>query len=141
QIDEIFLFEKRLAYIFQIKTFHNPLKLYHIRTYEQIQQWFSSWFDIEIYLERIFHKDKSFFYNQTFLISTPDYFEKLKQLIEITPKYILANYITFQVIQELLPYMPENFNQFRRPLITYLKGIIEEKQLWEICAKRTDDAF
>ncbi|CAF4323149.1 unnamed protein product, partial [Rotaria sordida] len=30
---------------------------------------------------------------------------------------------------------------FRRPLITYLKGIIEEKQLWEICVKRTDDAF
>ncbi|CAF4778324.1 unnamed protein product [Rotaria sp. Silwood1] len=141
QIDEIFLFEKRLSYIFEIKNFHNPLQFYHIQTYEQIQQWFSSWFDIENYLERIFHKDKSFFYNQTFLITTPDYFEKLKQLIEITPKYILANYITFQVIQELLPYMSESFNQFKRPLIAYLKGIIEEKQLWEICVKRTDDAF
>lgn len=138
QIDEIFFFEKRLATIFQIKKFNNP---YHIRTYQQIQQWFLPWFDIENYLQRIFRKTKSFFSNQTFLISTPEYFEQLNQIIQTTPKYILANYITFQIIQELLPYMPESLTQIRRPLMTYLKGITEEKQLWEICVKRTDDAF
>ncbi|CAM4899204.1 unnamed protein product [Rotaria socialis] len=141
QIDEIFLFEKRLASIFQFKNSYNPLEVYHTRTYEQIQQWFSSWFDIENYFERIFRRDKIFFYNQTFLISTPDYFEKLKQIMQTTPRYILANYITFQVIQELLPNMPESFNQFRGSLMMHLKGIVEEKQLWEICVKRTDDAF
>lgn len=141
QIDEIFLFEKRLASIFQLKTSNNPLKSYHIRTYRQIQSWFSSWFDIEIYFERIFHRDKSFFSNQTFLISTPDYFEQLNQIIQTTPEHILANYIAFQVIQELLPYMPESFIRIRRPLMARLKGITEEKPLWEICVKRTDDAF
>ena len=139
QIDEIFLFEKRLAHIAQ--TTNNPLQLSSIRTYRQLQQWFSSWFDIENYLQMIFHQDKTFFYNQTFRISTPDYFEQLKQIMQTTPKYILANYISFQVIQELLPYMPESFNLIRRPLIIRLKGIIEEKQLWEICVKRTNDAF
>ena len=33
--------------------------------------------------------------------------------------------------------MPESFIRIRKPL----KEIIEEKQLWEICVKRTDDAF
>jgi predicted metalloendopeptidase len=141
QIDEIFLFEKRLASIFQLKTSNNPLKSYHIRTYQQIQLWFSSWFDIDIYLQRIFHKNKFFFSNQTFLISSPDYFEQLNQIIQTTPKYIVVNYITFQVIQELLPYMPESISRIRRPLMARLKGITEEKQLWEICVKRTDDAF
>ncbi|CAF4620906.1 unnamed protein product, partial [Rotaria socialis] len=37
--------------------------------------------------------------------------------------------------------MPESFNQFRGSLMMHLKGIVEEKQLWEICVKRTDDAF
>jgi endothelin-converting enzyme len=141
QIDEIFLFEKRLASIFQLKKSNNPLEFYHIRTYQQIQQWFSSWFDIGNYFERIFQKNKTIFYNETFLISTPKYFEQLNQIIQTTPKHILANYITFQVIQQLLPYMPESFTQIRRPLMSYLQGITEEKQLWEMCVKRTDDAF
>jgi predicted metalloendopeptidase len=141
QMDEIFLLETRLASIFQRKTSHNPLKSYHIRTYQQIKQWFSSWFDLETYLEKLFHKNTSFFSDQTFLVATPDYFEQLNQVIQTTPKRILANYITFQVIQELLSYMPESFNRIRRPLITRLKGITEEKQLWELCVKRTDEAF
>lgn len=47
--------------------------------------------------------------------------------VQTTPKYILANYILFQVISELLPYMPESFLQFRRPLMAYLKEITEEE--------------
>ena len=141
QIDEIFSFEKRLASIFQEKKFTNPFKSYHIRTYEQIQPWFSSWFDIDTYLERIFHRNKSFFFNQTFLISTPKYFEQLKQIIQTTSNEILANYVAFQVVEDLLPYMPDSFIRIRRPLISRLKGITEEKQWWEVCVKRTDDAF
>ncbi|CAF3701692.1 unnamed protein product [Adineta steineri] len=137
QIDEIFLFEKRLASIFQIK----PYEYYHIRTYEQLQQLFSNWFNIEIYLQRTFHKNQTFFSNQTFLILTPNYFNRLNEIIQTTPKYILANYITFQIIQDLLPYMSENFIQIQKSLKIYLKGITEEKPLWEICMKRTDEAF
>ena len=141
QIDGIFLFEKHLASIFPLKKSNNPLKFYHIRTYQQIQLYFSSWLNLENYLQKIFRKDKSFFFNQTFLIYTPEYFLQLNQIVQTTPKYILMNYITLQVVQELIPYMPESFSQIRRPLKARLKGITEEKQLWEICVKRTDDAF
>lgn len=141
QIDEIFHFEKRLASIFQRRKSHHPFKSYHRPTYEHIQTWFSSWLDIDTYFEQIFHTNRSIFVNQTFLVSTPHYFEQLKSIIENTPNSLLANYISFQIIQELLPHLPESFTRIRRPLMTRLRGIIEERQLWEICVTRTDDAF
>jgi predicted metalloendopeptidase len=79
QIDEIFLFEKRLANIFQLNSSNHPLTLY-----PQIRSWFSSWLNTENYFERIFHKDKSVFYNQTFLISTPEYFEQHQRGVKIS---------------------------------------------------------
>jgi putative endopeptidase len=58
-----------------------------------------------------------------------------------TPIRTIANYVALQIVQELLPYMPESYLSIRRPLMIYLKGIMEEKPLWERCVKRTDDAF
>ena len=141
QIDEIFRFEQRLASIFQRRKSHHPFKSYYRRTYEQIQAWFSSWLDIDTYFEQIFHVNRSMFINQTFLVSTPVYFEQLKFIMETTPNSLLANYISFQAMQELLPHLPESFTRIRKPLLGRLRGMIEEKQLWEICVKRTDDAF
>lgn len=141
QIDEIFRFEKHLASIFQRRKAHNPFKSYHRRTYNEVHTWFSPWFDIGTYLERMFHTNRSILINQTFLISTPNYFEQLKSIMDTSSNALLANYLAFQVIQELLPYLPDSLIRTRRPLIAHLRGIREEKQLWEICVKRTDDAF
>ena len=141
QIDEIFRFEKRLSSIFQRRKAHNPFKSYHRRTYKEVRTWFASWFDIDTYFEGLFHTNRSILVNQTFLISTPNYFEQLKSIIDMTSNALLANYIAFQVIQELLPHLPDSLIRTRRPLIARLRGVIEEKQLWEICVKRTDDAF
>ena len=141
QMQEIFLFERRLSHIVQRRESSNPLTSSHHRTYAQLHPWFSSWLDLEGYLQRIFHKDRAFFLNQTILISTPDYFEHLTALLRTTPTHTLANYISFQAIQELLPYMPERFNRMQRLLRVHLKGVTEEKPWWEVCVKRTDEAF
>ena len=140
-MDEIFTFEQQLAHIFPRRHPINPWQSYHLFTFEQIHHYFHPWLDIGDYFERIFRKEKSFFYNQTILIGNPEYFERLSELIQTTPTHVLANYVTFQVIQEVWPYMPERFAQIRRPLLAHLKGVTEEKAWWEVCVKRTDDAF
>ena len=140
-IDEIFTFEQHLAQIFPRRHSTNPWQSYHPLTYEQVRHRFQPWLDIGDYFERIFLKEKSFFYNQTILVGNPAYFERLSELIHATPTHVLANYMTFQVMQEVWPYMPERFAQIRRPLLAHLKGVTEERAWWEVCVKRTDDAF
>ena len=140
-MDEIFLFEQRLAKLFPRKYSNNPWHSYHLYSFEEISQKFFSWLNINEYLQQIFGKDETFFTNQSFLLANPGYFQKLGETIQTTPSHILANYIAFQMIQELVPYMSEHWTQIRRPLLTYLKGVTEDKPWWEICVRRTDEAF
>ncbi|CAF0776050.1 unnamed protein product [Didymodactylos carnosus] len=158
QVDQVFLFEKRLSEIFERRESLNPSKLYNVRSYNEIQSWFYPWLNIDVYLYKLFqpyiqhqqiirqqsnlpYGNTSFFQNQRILVPSPRYFQQLNQILLKTPVHIIANYISLQVVQELLPCMPQVYLQARKPLLNYLKDITEERQQWELCVKRTDEAF
>ncbi|XP_033763909.1 neprilysin-1-like [Pecten maximus] len=68
-----------------------------------------------------------------------DYLSVLTDLIEVTDKRVLSNYILWRVIMGFAPEMTENYQQARRAYRRVLQGITMDKPRWQKCVGYVND--
>ena len=105
-------------------------------------------FKIDKYLNGIFKNFKNFNEKtQKYFVQSPSYFLQLCSLLSETNNLILANYIGYFALHDLLSVMPFKYRSIKDQLA--LNNIDQEKKINEgdkktilrMCAKNTDNAF
>jgi predicted metalloendopeptidase len=107
---------------------------------------------IEKYLNGIFRNFKNFNEKtQKYFVQSPSYFSQLCNLLSETNNLILANYIGYYALNDLISIMPFKYRKIKDQLVKsenfitteQVKKIdeIDKKTVLRICAKKADNAF
>ncbi|XP_055877570.1 endothelin-converting enzyme homolog [Biomphalaria glabrata] len=106
KMEEVFELHFNLSKIFvPTNERENPLNLVNKMTLREFQNLLGSWIDIEQYFSA-FHDQKFLTKDDEMIVKDPNYFKKLKDIMEKTNKEVLANYIVYDFIEKALPYLP-----------------------------------
>ena len=120
--------------------FEGLTKLFHCKSAKDNE------ISVEKYLKGVFKNFKNFDgKTDKYFVRTPTYFSKLCDLLAKTNKIILANYIGFYAINDLIPFMPAKFQILKKKLKSETEAkdeeLFDQKSVLKVCIKRTDDAF
>ncbi|KAH9487485.1 hypothetical protein Btru_076467 [Bulinus truncatus] len=88
----------------------NPNKLYNLMNLTEFQKLIGTWIDIEQYFKAKLGNEVVTADFQ-FVVQTPDYFRKLEEVITLTDKEVLANYIMWNMIFPTMDYLTEGFSK------------------------------
>lgn len=109
---------------------YNPVTLKNFPTYKELPP---SWLDY--YREAFNETMVNFTEDENVIVESFEYLEKLSELLHKTDKRVVANYLGWNAVRQLLPYLNEearNIHQrFEQSLISAVKKIPK----WKICVK------
>lgn len=75
------------------------------------------------------------------IIEDTEYIKKLEELIEITPKRVLANYLAWKVVQSSLEYMPSEFRKLEADFSNQVHGTAQSPDRPSKCVSEVMKAF
>ncbi|KAL5020572.1 hypothetical protein ScPMuIL_003464 [Solemya velum] len=135
KVESIWQFEQSLAKIFIPKEeLINPEDTYHRMTVAELENLTDYSIPIQDYLSDLFGDKIP--EDEDLLVYTPIYFEKLGALIKNTDKEVIANYIIWNVVINVIGYMPKAFIDAAMNLQKLQFGISELDPRWERCVSK-----
>lgn len=72
---------------------------------------------------------------------SPNYFSKLEELLQETPKRAQINYLVWKTVEEMIPYLTEDLRSIEFKFKSASLGIIERKPRWKECIEETYTRF
>lgn len=70
------------------------------------------------------------------LLLSPKYFDHLKELLETTPKRILANYMIWNIIFLAIPFLPKSVQDEEYKFLQKIVGTRGNPNRWRECTQR-----
>ncbi|KAI3385454.1 hypothetical protein SNEBB_008785 [Seison nebaliae] len=144
-LTKVFMLETRIAKIFEMKlqdlNSENPYNLMDLVKFQDILHTSNNRIRIEQYLREMFDAPYSFPPTEQVIVYTPKYFRELSNLLSATPKETIQNYMLFFTVQELAAHLSLKYQLVRKELTYQIKGTMEDKPRWQICARRTDSVL
>ncbi|KAL3853849.1 hypothetical protein ACJMK2_013149, partial [Sinanodonta woodiana] len=138
KMEQIYNFEQRLANIFYSdEELIDPKENYHKFTVMELQDLFGDWLDVQKFLSAVLQKNINS--SEEIVCSTPNYFPLLANVIQTTPKAVLANYIVLKALSSTIGYMPEAFVGAALVLDKAESGITELEPRWKRCLQKTNE--
>ncbi|XP_072030166.1 endothelin-converting enzyme homolog [Amphiura filiformis] len=136
-------FETKLAEAFVPEDdLEDPEDVYNKMSMEQFADSMPE-FDIPLYLNLMFNTTLS--KDEDVLVYTPEYFVRLNDIIKETPEQVIQDYIVWQTMFPMLPYLSSSFQSIYAAFMHVLYGSGENggggTPLWEICVSETQDAL
>ncbi|XP_074614138.1 endothelin-converting enzyme 1-like [Acropora palmata] len=136
QMREIFQFEKKLAEIYEPKErLRNMEKIYHKMTVADLQQLAPaiSWLD---YMNTMFSSPVT--HEELVVVYTPEYLKNMSNLVIMTDRRILANYMVWHLIKPLVNELSKPFRDASLELMKAEKGVEGNAPQWKTCVVKTD---
>ncbi|XP_015774671.1 PREDICTED: endothelin-converting enzyme 1-like [Acropora digitifera] len=136
QMREIFQFEKKLAEIYEPKErLRNMEKIYHKMTVADLQQLAPaiSWLD---YMNTMFSSPVT--HEELVVVYTPEYLKNMSNLVIMTDRRILANYMVWHLIKPLVDELSKPFRDASLELMKAEKGVEGKAPQWKTCVVKTD---
>ncbi|KAK3094385.1 hypothetical protein FSP39_001059 [Pinctada imbricata] len=137
---KIYDFEQKLAMIRQSQEeLLDPEKKYHKMSVADFQKIIGSFISVKDYLSKMFDKDIPD--STEVLVPTPVYFKKLEAIINSTDRSTLANYVVWNLVNNLVGYMSSKFIDAALILSKEETGVSEVDPRWRRCMSKVNSAF
>ncbi|XP_013417582.1 endothelin-converting enzyme homolog isoform X2 [Lingula anatina] len=139
QMENLWKFETKIAKSFLPKeNMTDPKSLYHKMTVGELMASMGNTIDLTVYMSRMFNTSISA--SESVLVSTPDYMKKMAEIVKQSDHAILASYMVWQTIQELLSSASLAFRQALLIINKVEKGVSSEPPRWKNCVSKVDSS-
>ncbi|XP_076260621.1 neprilysin-2-like [Rhynchophorus ferrugineus] len=114
----------------------NQTNLYNLHTLPELQHEYPTipWFE---YIQSIFGTHVTLHFDDIVSVSEPIYLKKLETVLRNTEKRILANFIGWQTVQNLINFLPSKILDKAYAFLSKVNGKFDKTPRWRMCVEAT----